>query len=77
MQAADANYVDPQQVPLTGYENYHQEFQTYPASREPVMVQPTFLMNNSNTSALMDLPNLCQPLVPQQGCWRCSSGHGV
>ena len=39
VQAADANHVDPQQVPLTGYENYHQEFQTYPASRECVMVR--------------------------------------
>ena len=70
MQAADANHVDPQQVPLTGYENYHQEFQMYPASRELVMVQPTVSTNNTSTSVLMDLPNvntnLPPPLVPQQ-----------
>ena len=70
VQAADANHVDPQQVPLTGYENYHQEFQTYPASREPVLVQLTVSMNNTSTSALLDLPNintnLPPPLTPQQ-----------
>ena len=70
MQAADTNHMDPQQVPLTGYENYHQEFQMYPAAREPVMVQLTVSTNNTNTSALLDLPNintnLPLPLTPQQ-----------
>ena len=70
VQAADTNCVDPQQVPLMGYKNYHQEFQMYPASREPVMVQPTTTANNTNNSAIMDLPNintnLPPPLVPQQ-----------
>ena len=32
--------VDKQQVPLTGYEDFRQELQTYPMSREPVTVQP-------------------------------------
>ena len=70
VQAADTNHMDPQQVPLTGYENYHQEFQTYPAGREPVMVQLTVSTNNTNTSALLDLPNintnLPPPFTPQQ-----------
>ena len=67
MQAADR--VDPQQVPLTGYEDFQQELQTYPVSRGPVMVQPT-APNNTNNSALLDLPNvntnLPPPLTPQQ-----------
>ena len=61
--------MDPQQVPLTGYENFHQELQTYPVSREPLTVQPT-ASNNTNNSALLDLPNvntnLPPPLTPQQ-----------
>ena len=77
VQAADDNCVEPQQVPLTGHKNYHQEFQTYPASREPVMVQPTATTNNMSNSALMDLPNvntnLPPPLVPQQA--QCHSLH--
>ena len=67
VQAADC--VDLQQVPLTGYENFHQEFQMYPVSREPLTVQPT-APNNTNNSALLDLPNvntnLPSPLIPQQ-----------
>ena len=67
MQAADC--VDPQQVPLTGYKDFHQELQTYPISREPVRVQPT-IPNDTNNSALLDLPNvntnLPPPLTPQQ-----------
>ena len=70
VQAADANHVDPQQVPLTGYEDFHREFQTYPVSREPLTVQWTVSTNNTNTSALLDLPNvntnLPPPLTPQQ-----------
>ena len=64
VQAADANHVDPQQVPLTGYKNYHQEFQTYPASRELVMVQPTATTSNTSNLALMDLPNVNTNLPP-------------
>ena len=62
-----ASCVDPQQVPLTGYEEYPQEMQTYPIGREPVNVQP---MVPSSGSALLDLPNvqadLLTPLTPQQ-----------
>ena len=62
-----ASHVDPQQVPLTGYEQYPQEVRTYPVVREPVNVQP--LPTNDN-SALLDLPNvqmgLPTPLIPQQ-----------
>ena len=64
VQATDC--VDLQQVPLMGYEQFPQEMQAYPVSREPVMVQPT---NHDNTSALLDLPNvemnLQPPLTPQ------------
>ena len=65
VQAADR--VHPQQVPLTGYEHFQQEVQTYPVSREPVNVQPMTLDNNSG---LLDLPNvhtnLPPPLIPEQ-----------
>ena len=67
MQAPDC--VDPQQVPLTGYENFQQEIQTYPVARDPVTVQPS-APNNTNNSGLLDLPNvnvnLPPPLAPQQ-----------
>ena len=57
-----ADHVDPQSVPLTGYEHFPHEVQAY-----PVMVQPTVL---DNSSALLDLPNvqtnLPPPLTPQQ-----------
>ena len=62
-----ASHVDPQQVPLTGYEQYPQEVQTYPVAREAVNVQP---MPTNDNSALLDLPNvqkgLPTPLIPQQ-----------
>ena len=62
-----ASHVDPQQVPLTGYEQYPQEVPAYPVAREPVNVQP--MLTNDN-SALLDLPNvqmgLPTPLMPQQ-----------
>ena len=65
VQATD--HVNLQQVPLTGYEQFPQEMQTYPVSREPVMVQPA---NHDNNSTLLDLPNvqtnLPPPLTPQQ-----------
>ena len=44
-------------VPLTGYENFHQELQMYPVSMDPMTVQPTGADNVSN-SALLDLPNV-------------------
>ena len=52
-----ANCMDPQQVPLTGYEQCPHEIQTYPVAREPVNVQP---MTTNNNSALLDLPNVRQ-----------------
>ena len=59
--------INTQQIPLTGYENFHQELQTYPVSRNPMMVQPTGL-DNISSSALLDLPtvntNLPPPLIP-------------
>ena len=62
-----ASCVDPQQVPLTGYEQYPQEVRTYQVTREPVNVQP---MPTNDNSALLDLPNvqtgLPMPLIPQQ-----------
>ena len=62
-----ANRGDPKHVPLTGYERYRQEMQTYPVNREPLNVQPTTANDNS---ALLDLPNvqmgLPAPLTPQQ-----------
>ena len=61
VQAADR--VTSHQVPLTRYEDFWQELQTYPVSREPVTVQP---MVPDNNSALLDLPNLPPPLIPQQ-----------
>ena len=55
------------QIPLTGYENFRQELQMYPVSRDPMTVQPTGL-DNISSSALLDLPNintnLPPPLVP-------------
>ena len=62
-----ANCVDPQQVPLIGYEQYPQEVQTYLVARELVNVQP---MHTNDNSALLDLPKvqmgLPTPLMPQQ-----------
>ena len=43
-------------IPLTGYENFRQDLQTYPMSRDPMTVQPTGTGNVSN-SAILDLPN--------------------
>ena len=62
-----ASHVDPQQIPLTGYEQCPQEIQTYPVAREPVNVQP---MTTNKNATLLDLPkvqtDLPTPLMPQQ-----------
>ena len=50
-------------VPLTGYENFRQDLQTYPVSRDPMTVQPTGAGNVSN-SAILDLPNVNTNLPP-------------
>ena len=59
--------INGHQIPLTGYENFHQELQTYPVSREPMMVQLTGA-DNVSSSVLLDLPNintnLPPPLIP-------------
>ena len=54
-------------IPLTGYENFRQELQTYPVSRDPMTVQPTGV-DNERSPTLLDLPNvntnLPLPLMP-------------
>ena len=55
--------INTQQIPMTGYENFHQELQTYPVSRDPMMVQLTGL-DNVSSSALLDLPNINTNLPP-------------
>ena len=50
-------------IPLTGYENFRQELQTYPVSRDPMTVQPTGV-GNVNSSAILDLPNVNTNLPP-------------
>ena len=50
-------------IPLTGYENFCQELQTYPVSRDPMTVQSTGAGNVSN-SAILDLPNVNTNLPP-------------
>ena len=50
-------------LPLTGYENFCQELQTYPVSRDPMTVQPTGV-DNVSSSAILDLPNVNTNLPP-------------
>ena len=40
VQAADQ--MNTRHIPLTRYENFHQELQTYPVSRDPMTVQPSW-----------------------------------
>ena len=60
-------------IPLTGYENFRQELQTYPVSRDPMMVQLTGL-DNISSSAILDLPNvntnLPPPLLPNSSSYQ-------
>ena len=51
------------QIPLTGYENFHQDLQTYQVSRDPMTVQPTGA-GNVSISAILDLPNINTNLPP-------------
>ena len=71
MQATDQ--INTQQIPLTGYENFCQELQTYPVSRDPMTVQPTGL-DNISSSAILDLPNvnsnLPLPLLPNPSSYQ-------
>ena len=68
VQATDQ--MNTQQIPLTGYENFRQELQTYPVLRDPMTVQPKGL-DNISSSAILDLPNvntnLPPPLLPNPG----------
>ena len=61
VQAADQ--ISTRHIPLTGYENFRQELQTYPVSRDPMTVQLTGVGNVSN-SAILDLPNVNTNLPP-------------
>ena len=61
VQAADQ--LTTRHIPLTGYENFRQELQTYPVSRNPMTVQPTGVGNESS-SAISDLPNVNTNLPP-------------
>ena len=61
VQAADQ--MSTRHIPLTGYENFHQELQTYPVSRDPMTVQPTGV-GNVSSSAILDLPNVNTNLPP-------------
>ena len=61
VQAADQ--INTGHIPLTGYENFRQEFQTYPVSRDPMTVQPTGV-GNVSSSAILDLPNVNTNLPP-------------
>ena len=61
VQATDQ--INTQQIPLTGYENFRQELQTYPVVRDPMTVQPTGV-DNVSSSAILDLPNVNTNLPP-------------
>ena len=61
VQATDQ--INTHQIPLTAYENFRQELQTYPVSIDLIMVQPT-LLDNVSSSALLDLPNINTNLPP-------------
>ena len=50
-------------IPLTGYEKFRQELQTYPVLRGPMTVQPTGVANGSSPT-LLDLPNVNTNLPP-------------
>ena len=61
VQATDQ--MNTRHLPLTGYENFHQELQMYPVSRDPITVQPTGV-DNVSSSAILDLPNVNTNLPP-------------
>ena len=63
VQATDQ--INTQQIPLTGYENFCQELQTYSVSRDPMTVQPTGVDNVSSSAILPNVnTNLPPPLLP-------------
>ena len=61
VQATDQ--INTRHIPLTGYENFRQELQTYPVLRGPVTVQLTGMANGSSPT-LLDLPNINTNLPP-------------
>ena len=61
VQAADQ--LTTRHIPLTGYENFRQELQTYPVSRDPMTVQPTGV-GDVSSPAILDLPNVNTNLPP-------------
>ena len=61
VQATD--HLTTRHIPLTGYENFCQDLQTYPVSRDPTTVQPTGA-GNVSSSAILDLPNVNTNLPP-------------
>ena len=61
LQAMDQ--MNARHIPLTGYENFRQELQTYPVLRDPMTVQPTGV-DNISSSAILDLPNVNTNLPP-------------
>ena len=61
VQAADQ--LTTRHIPLTGYENFRQELQTYPVSRDPMTVQPTGV-GDISSPAILDLPNVNTNLPP-------------
>ena len=61
VQAADQ--MSTRHILLTGYENFGQEWQTYPVSRDLMKVQPTGVSDVSS-SAILDLPNVNTNLPP-------------
>ena len=61
MQATDQ--INTQQIPLTEYENFCQELQTYPVVRDPMTVQLTGV-DNLSSSTILDLPNVNTNLPP-------------
>ena len=61
VQATDQ--INTHQIPLTGYENFRQELQTYPVSRDPMTVKLTGV-DKVSSSAILDLPNVNTNLPP-------------
>ena len=61
VQAADQ--LTTRHIPLTGYENFRQELQTYPVSRDPMTVQPNGV-GDVSSPAILDLPNVNTNLPP-------------
>ena len=61
VQAADQ--LTTRHIPLRGYENFRQELQTYPVSRDPMTVQPTGV-GDVSSPAILDLPNINTNLPP-------------